>query len=91
MLVKENSAAHRFAIANDVPFELVTYKIGDIFEDDAVNSKDAIKLSQYLAKWSVSLTDDQKSAADIFVDGNINSKDSIKLSQYLAKWNVTLE
>ena len=91
LLVKENSAAHRFAIANDVPFELVTYKIGDIFEDDAVNSKDAIKLSQYLAKWSVSLTDDQKSAADIFVDGNINSKDSIKLSQYLAKWNVTLE
>ena len=91
LLVKEGSAAHNFAVTNEITFELVTYKIGDIFEDDSVNSKDAIKLSQYLAKWAVNLTDDQKSAADIFVDGYINSKDSIKLSQYLAKWNVTLE
>ena len=65
--------------------------MGDVYADGVVNSKDAVKLSQYLAKWDVGLTDIEKKAADIVSDGYINSKDSIKLTQYLAKWNVTLD
>lgn len=63
---------------------------GDIYKDGFVNSKDSIKLSQYLAKWNVSLNSVTTELADVFYDGNINSKDAIKLGQYLAKWNVTL-
>lgn len=64
---------------------------GDLFTDGLVNAKDSVKLTQYLAKWKISLTDEEKKAADIVTDGLINSKDSIKLAQYLAKWNVTLD
>ncbi len=65
--------------------------MGDALGDGLVNSKDAIKLNQYLAKWSVTFENDEDLAADIVNDGLINSKDVIKLNQYLAKWNVTLD
>lgn len=65
--------------------------IGDVMRDNYINSKDGIKLNQYLAKWKVELDDDEKLSADIVSDGYINSKDVIKLNQYLAKWNVTLD
>lgn len=71
--------------------EVVNVIKGDIFSDDSVNSKDAIKLSQHLARWTITLTDREKKAADVFSDNSINSKDAIKLSQYLARWNITLD
>ena len=71
--------------------EVVNVVTGDIFEDGAVNSKDAIRLSQYLAKWSVELKKSEMKAADIIKDNVVNTKDAIKLAQYLAKWNVSLD
>lgn len=64
---------------------------GDLHTDGFINTKDSVKLTQYLAKWNITLTDEEKNAADVVVDGFVNSKDSIKLAQYLAKWNVSLE
>lgn len=89
--VHEDSFAYQYAIENNILYELIQAIIGDVFCDESVNSKDSIKLSQYLAKWSVDLTSDEMISADIVTDGLINSKDSIKLAQYLAKWNVSLE
>lgn len=66
-------------------------KKGDVLSDDKVNSKDLVKLSQFVAKWNINMKAREEIAADIVTDGLINSKDSIKLAQYLAKWNVSLE
>lgn len=63
---------------------------GDVFKDGKVNTKDSVRLNQYLADWNVELSDYEKSAADVFKDGKINTKDSVKLNQYLADWNVEL-
>ena len=71
--------------------EVINVVTGDVFEDGTVNSKDAIRLSQYLAKWSIELKNSEKKAADIIKDDTVNTKDAIKLAQYLAKWNVTLD
>lgn len=65
--------------------------MGDILADGVVNSKDAVKLAQYLAKWDIFLTANEQKAADVVADGTINSKDAVKLAQYLAKWNITLD
>ena len=64
---------------------------GDIYRDGLVNSKDAIKLSQYLARWEIQFDKTATDNADVFSDGNINSKDAIKLSQYLARWDVSIK
>ena len=66
-------------------------KMGDIYSDGKVDSKDGLKLRQYLAKWDVELSDTERAAADVFHDGDITSKDGLKLRQYLAKWDVSLE
>ncbi len=60
---------------------------GDINRDDVINTKDAVLLAQYLAKWDVEI---DELAADCNADGVINTKDAVLLSQYLAKWDVTL-
>lgn len=64
---------------------------GDILTDGVINSKDTVRLAQYIAKWDITLTPEEMNAADIVADGVINSKDAVKLAQYLAKWDVTLE
>ena len=91
LYVRENSTAHDFAKDNEIDYEIIRYIKGDVYEDENVNSKDAIKLSQYIAKWNMFFSNDEKKASDIIEDGNINSKDIIKLNQYIAKWNVSLE
>ena len=66
-------------------------KKGDIYADGAVNTKDGVMLSQYLAKWDLKFSASQIEAADVYEDGTVNTKDGVKLSQVLAKWdNVTL-
>ncbi|MGN1098351.1 MAG: cohesin domain-containing protein, partial [Clostridia bacterium] len=64
---------------------------GDVYTDGLVNTKDGVRLSQYLAKWEVNLTAAELAAADVLADGVVNTKDGVKLSQYLAKWDVSLE
>ena len=64
---------------------------GDIFSDGEIDSKDIVKLMQYLAGWpSAVLSDEERKAADTFADGVIDSKDVVKLAQYLAGWQVYL-
>ena len=59
---------------------------GDIKQDGFVNTIDAIKLSQYLAGWTVPMSEDELEAADVRKDGVVNTIDAIKLAQYLAGW-----
>jgi hypothetical protein len=61
---------------------------GDIYTDQKINTKDILKLSQYLAGWNVTMTADELKAADVYYDQKINTKDILLLSQYLAGWNV---
>ena len=91
LYVKKDSYAHRYAVNKGIDYEFITYMVGDVYTDGVVNSKDAIRLAQFIAKWKVELSGDEEKAADIITDGYINSKDIIKLNQYIAKWNVSLE
>jgi hypothetical protein len=63
---------------------------GDIYTDQKVNTKDILKLSQYLAGWDVTVTEDELEAADVYYDRRVNTKDILLLSQYLAGWNVKI-
>ena len=63
---------------------------GDIFKDNTVNSLDAVKLAQYLAKWDIEFTAEDEKNADVHYDGVINAADAVKLAQYIAKWDVVL-
>lgn len=64
-----------------------TGKRGDINGDGKINTKDAVLLAQYLAKWEVTL---DTYAADCNGDGAVEVKDAVLLAQYLALWDVTL-
>ncbi len=64
---------------------------GDVLGDGIVDVKDGIRVSQYLAGWSVELSEEELQAADIVRDGTVDVRDGIKLAQYLAGWNVSLE
>ena len=71
--------------------EINTFIYGDIYTDGVINSKDVVRLAQYLAGWSTTLLSPAElSAADVHSDGVINSKDVVRLAQYLAGWPVTL-
>ena len=65
----------------------VITKFGDVNGDGTIDTKDAVLLAQYLAKWSVTVSE---AAADCNNDGIIDTKDAVLLAQYLAKWDVTL-
>jgi hypothetical protein len=67
-----------------------TIMYGDIHTDQKINTKDILKLSQYLAGWNVAMTGDELNAADVHYDNKINTKDILLLSQYLAGWNVKI-
>ena len=60
---------------------------GDVNTDGTIDTKDAVLLAQYLAKWSVTINE---GAADCNADGAVDTKDAVLLAQYLAKWDVTL-
>ena len=73
--------------ASYISFNVVDVIFGDVNDDNAINGKDGIILSQYLAEWGTEINLD---AADVNGDGVVNGKDSIILSQYLAAWDVEL-
>lgn len=62
--------------------------VGDVNGDGAINMKDSVLLSRYVAKWSgYDGTKVDLAAADTNGDGAINMKDSVILSRYVAKWS----
>ena len=64
---------------------------GDIYKDNKVDGKDAVKLAQYLADWDISFTSEDEKNADVYYDGKVDARDAVTLAQYLAGWtNVTL-
>ncbi len=57
---------------------------GDVNQDRVVDSRDGILLSQYLAKWNITFSENQLKAANVFNDSKVNSKDGVRLAQLLA-------
>lgn len=60
---------------------------GDVNGDGAVDSRDAIRLSKYLAKMDVEIV---LLNADVTGDGKVNTQDLIRLKKYLAKMPIEL-
>ena len=75
-----------FVITNGV-IEITDIIPGDIYADGTVNTKDSVRIGQFLAGWDIELSAYELSAADVYTDGAVNTKDSVKLSQILAGWN----
>ena len=86
---------------NDVAFSItdgyvrvITYKPGDVTGDGRVNSRDLVRLSQYISDGSK--TDPEGYNAEVIVDacdvngdGRINARDLIRLSQYISDGSQT--
>ena len=60
---------------------------GDVNGDGKVDSRDAIRLSKYLAKMDVEINLEN---ADVTGDGRVDTRDLIRLKKYLAKMPVEL-
>lgn len=60
---------------------------GDAHRDGNIDTKDAVRIMQYLAGWQVDIW---FKAADVNKDGKISTMDSVLLSQYLAGWDIKL-
>lgn len=61
----------------------VKFRGGDVNNDGAVDTKDSVLFSRYLAKWAVQIDIKQ---ADLNENGDANSTDLMILKRYLAKW-----
>lgn len=85
--VRENSAAHKFAIANKIKYEIITVEPGDITADGQINRMDLLRLAKYFAGWEVEI---DETAADVTGDGKLNRMDLLRLAKYFAGWNVAL-
>ena len=73
---------------------VITYKPGDVTGDGRVNSRDLVRLSQYISDGVK--TDPEgynaevvANACDVNGDGRINARDLIKLSQYISDGSQT--
>lgn len=62
---------------------------GDVSGDYKINSRDAVMLLRYLAKWN--MPDINTSALDTNGDGKVNNKDATLLLRYVAGWDVELK
>ncbi len=82
----ENSAAHKYALENDIDFEIMQFaeKLGDVNGDGGVTIKDAIAILRHNAEVEL-LTGSQIIAGDLNGDGSVNTKDAILLLQYNAQ------
>ena len=89
---------------NNGSVRIVTYKPGDVTDDDRINTLDLIKLSQYISDGKKTDPDGfnvtiNESAADVNDDGRMNTLDLIWISQYISDgcktdpegYNITLK
>ncbi len=60
------------------------YTIGHVNDDGKVNTLDAVRILQYVAK-KVTLTEAQMLAADTNKDGRVNTLDAVRILQFVAK------
>ena len=89
-IIDQNYKDLRFTLKDGI-VTISDILMGDILNDGVIDMRDALKLSRYLAKQSVSMMSAELKAADVYPDGVLDSKDALKLSQYLAGWeNVSL-
>ncbi len=63
------------------PTDPQVYTLGDVNEDEKVNSKDALEVLKY-AVGKTKLTDEQKQAAEVTGDGLIDAKDALNILKY---------
>ena len=73
---------------------VITYKPGDSNGDGRVNSRDLVRLSQYISDGGKTDPDGYNAvitadACDVNGDGRINARDLIKLSQYISDGSST--
>lgn len=89
-IIDQNYKDLRFTLKDGI-VTISDILMGDVLNDGVIDMRDALKLSRYLAKQSVSMTAAELKAADVYPDGVLDSKDALKLSQYLAGWeNISL-
>ena len=86
---------------NDVTFSItdgyvrvITYKPGDVNGDTRVNSRDLVRLSQYISDGNKTDPEGYNAeviadACDVNGDGRVNARDLIRLSQYISDGSRT--
>jgi len=86
---------------NDVTFSItdgyvrvITYKPGDVNGDTRVNSRDLVRLSQYISDGNKTDPEGYNAevvadACDVNGDGRVNARDLIRLSQYVSDGSQT--
>ena len=60
--------------------QIPAVKLGDVYQDDKIDIKDARKVLQAVSG-NIELTDEEKAAADVYEDGNIDIRDAKRLLQ----------
>ncbi len=73
---------------------IITYKPGDVNGDNRVNSRDLVRLSQYISDGCKTDPDGYNAeviadACDVNADGRVNARDLIRLSQYISDGSQT--
>lgn len=80
LLVKEGSAAHEFAVDNNLTFTIPVVDLGDVNGDTKVNGKDAIAIQRYvLFKTPLDFFE----AGDVNTDTKVNGKDAIVIQRFV--------
>lgn len=69
-------------IHDDITIYVISCKLGDIYQDNAVNNKDLVLLRKILVG-TESPSDFQSLAADIYKDGKFDNKDLVQLRKIL--------
>ncbi len=73
---------------------VITYMPGDVTGDNRVNSRDLVRLSQYISDGCTTNPDGYNAevivdACDVNGDGRVNARDLIRLSQYISDGSQT--
>jgi hypothetical protein len=70
-------------VGNDVTITITSCKLGDIYQDNKIDSLDLVQLRKILAG-ILEPMDFEALAADMYPDGKVNSMDLVILRKYLA-------
>ncbi len=78
----------------DGSIRVITYQPGDVTDDKRVNSRDLVRLSQYISDGCKTDPEGYNAeviadACDVNGDGRVNARDLIRLSQYISDGSKT--